>query len=62
MSKRDFNKCIKICRKEAKEATSWLLGLKVANDSPDPEFDLLRNEAQEFIYIFTSILSKTDKK
>ena len=53
MSKKDFNKCIKVCRKEAKEARNWLLGLKVAINSSDPEFDFLRNEAKEFIYIFT---------
>lgn len=61
MSKKDFNKCIKICRKEAKEVRVWLLGLKVAIDSSDSGFDYLRNEAKELIYIFTSILSKTDK-
>jgi four helix bundle protein len=29
MSKRDFVKCIKICRKEAKESKVWLKGLKL---------------------------------
>ena len=62
MSKKDFNKSIKICRKEAKESRNWFLGLKVALNSSDSEFDFLRNEAKEFIYIFTSILTKTDKK
>jgi four helix bundle protein len=61
MSKKDFVKCIKICRKEAKEAISWILGLKVAVNSSDSEFDYLKGEAKELIYIFTSILSKTDK-
>lgn len=61
MSRIDFVKSIKICRKEAKESRVWLNGLKVAVDFEDPEFDHLIQEATEFIYIFTSILKKTDK-
>jgi len=61
MSKKDFNKSIKICRKEAKESQNWFLGLKIAINSTDKEFDYLINEAKEFIYIFSSILSKTDR-
>jgi len=57
MSKKDFCKSIKICRKEAKESRVWLNGLKEVVD-----FDFLMQEATEFIYIFTSILSKTDVK
>lgn len=62
MSKRDFVKSVKILRKEAKESIVWLKGLKVAVDFEDPEFDLLTQEAKEIIYIFTSILQKTDSK
>lgn len=62
MSRKDFVKSIKICRKEAKESKVWIRGLKEAVDFEDPEFDLLIQEASEFIYIFTSILKKTDKK
>ncbi len=62
MSRKDFVKSIKICRKEAKESRVWLKGLKIAVDFKDPEFDALIQEATEFIYIFTSILKKTDKK
>jgi len=62
MSKKDFNKSIKIIRKEAKESQVWIRGLKEAVNFKDPEFDKLIQEAIEFICIFTSILKKTDKK
>lgn len=62
MSKKDFAKSIKIARKEAKESRIWLRGLKIAVDFKDSEFDALIQEATEFIYIFTSILKKTDEK
>ena len=62
MSKKDFVKSVKICRKEAKESKVWLNGLKIAVDGVDPEFDSLTQEASEMVYIFTSILKKTDIK
>jgi len=62
MSKKDFNKCIKICRKEAKESRVWFSGLQTATNTEEEEFNFLENEAQELIYIFTSILSKTDRR
>jgi len=62
MSKKDFVKSIKICRKESKESRVWFRGLKMAICFKDPEFDALIQEATEFIYIFTSILTKTDKR
>ncbi len=62
MSKKDFIKSTKICRKEAKESKVWLKGLKIAVNSSDPEFDLLIQEANELTYILTSILTKTDTK
>lgn len=62
MSKKDFNKSIKIVRKEAKESRVWLHGLKIIVDFEDKEFDSLIQESTEFIYIFTSILKKTDLK
>lgn len=62
MSRKDFVRGLKIARKEAKECTIWLHGLKVAEASGNPEFDNLIQEAKEFVYIFTSILEKTDKK
>ena len=62
MSKKDFVKCLKICRKEAKETKVWLRGLKVAANSFDSEFDFLIQESNEIIYILTSIISKNDTK
>lgn len=62
MSKKDFVKSFKICRKESKESRIWLRGLKNAVDFDDSEFDDLTQEATEFIYILTSILKKTNEK
>ena len=62
MSKKDFVKCLKICRKEAKETKVWLRGLKVAINLFISEFDLLIQESNEIIYILTSIISKNDTK
>lgn len=62
MSKKDFIKCLKISRKEAKETLVWLKGLKVISDTTPSKFDELIQECKEFIYIFTSILSKVDRK
>lgn len=60
MSKKDFIKSIKIVRKEAKESLVWIKGLKIISGLENPEFDSLVQEAKEIIYIFTSILKKTD--
>ncbi|MBM3208805.1 four helix bundle protein [Candidatus Shapirobacteria bacterium] len=60
-SKRDFLHKIKIARKEAKESKLWLKGLQVATNSADPEFALLIQEAQEFVFIFSSIINKAKK-
>jgi len=62
MSRKDFARGLKIARKEAKECTIWLHGLKVASETDNPEYDDLIQEANEFVYIFTSILEKADKK
>lgn len=61
LSKKDFVKSVKICRKEAKESKVWLKGLKIAVGFTDPEFESLTKEATELIYIFTSILQKADR-
>lgn len=60
MSKKDFVKCLKISRKEAKESKIWLKGLRTATSSSNPEFGLLIQESNEIIYILTSIISKND--
>lgn len=61
MSKKDFVKCLKVCRKEAKESKVWLKGLKIATNSNNPDFENLIQESNEIIYILTSIISKNDK-
>ena len=61
MSKKDFIKSLKICRKEAKESRVWLKGLLTAVSIEEHEFNALIQEATEFTYIFTSIITKADK-
>ncbi len=58
MSKKDFIKCLKISRKEARESLIWLEGLaEISNDS-DKEIPAVVQEAKEISYILTSIISK----
>jgi four helix bundle protein len=61
-SKKDFLHKIKIARKEAKESKLWLRGLQVATTSSDPEFESLIQEAQELVFIFSSIINKTKEQ
>jgi len=60
MSKKDFVKSLKISRKELREYTIWIAGLKEAVDFTDPEFDALLQESKELTYIITSIIIKAD--
>lgn len=60
-SKKDFAHKVKISRKEAKECQLWLHGLKRSVSSLEGECDILIAEAKEFVYIFTSIISKVNK-
>lgn len=60
MSKKDFVKCLKIARKESREFLIWIDGLEEASSHRNEEFENLRQEAKEFSYIFTSIISKND--
>jgi four helix bundle protein len=58
---RDFKMKIKTCRRESKETGYWLRlvitdGSKVA----EQERTYLRQEAKEFIYIFSAILKKRE--
>lgn len=62
-SGRDFVHKIKICIKEAKETKYWLIllsSIKV-NSSYFNNLDRLSNESEEFIRIFSSIISKFRK-
>ncbi len=61
MSKKDFVKCLKISRKEAKETTLWLSGLRESDPSCSEKADRLCGEANELAYILTSIIIKNDK-
>jgi len=60
MSKKDFVKCLKTSRKELREFSIWIAGLKEAVDFTDPEFESLLQESKELVYILTSIIKKTD--
>lgn len=49
---------IKICRKESKESSYWLrLIITDGSDAMENERKALRQEAKEFILIFTAILN-----
>ncbi|MBU1130626.1 four helix bundle protein [Patescibacteria group bacterium] len=58
LGKKDFVYRLKISRKEAKETIYWLNLLNSNNQPFGPEMNSLIKEAKEFIYIFTSIISK----
>ncbi len=50
---------IKTCRREAKEAAYWLkLVITDCSISAEEERGALRQEAREFVLIFTAILKK----
>ena len=58
---KDFKMKIKTCRRESKESAYWLR-LVITNGSPEQENErnYLRQEAKEFILIFTAILKKRE--
>ena len=58
---KDFKMKIKTCRRESKESSYWLR-LVITNGSKDLEDErsYLRQEAKEFVLIFTAILKKRD--
>lgn len=56
---KDFKMKIKICRKESKESAYWLrLVITDNTEGMENERKALRQEAKEFIFIFTAILKK----
>lgn len=56
---KDFNMKIKTCRREAKESAYWLrLTIVGDNTGMEHERQRLRQEAKEFVLIFTAILKK----
>jgi len=58
---KDFKMKIKTCRREAKESAYWLR-LVITNGPTEQENERLslRQEAKEFILIFTAILKKRE--
>jgi four helix bundle protein len=58
---KDFNMKIKTCRRESKESSYWLrLVITDGSEEMEKERNALRQEAKEFILIFTSILKKRE--
>jgi four helix bundle protein len=56
---KDFKMKIKTCRRESKESAYWLrLVITDNSESMENERSELRQEAKEFVLIFTSILKK----
>lgn len=62
-SSKDFVHKIKISKKEAKESKYWLRLLQTpkGNEAFRQELELLRGEANEYVLIFSSIVSKFKK-
>ena len=60
MSKKDFVKCLKIARKEARESIIWLEGMDELSDGADKQIPEITQEVKEVSYILTSIISKTE--
>ena len=56
---KDFKMKIKTCRRESKESSYWLrLVITNGSNEMDDERKYLRQEAKEFVLIFTAILKK----
>jgi four helix bundle protein len=60
MSKKDFVKCLKISRKEARESLIWLEGLDELSNGADKQLPIIIQEVKEISYILTSIISKAE--
>lgn len=63
-SRRDFTHRLKICRKETKESSHWLVLTKNSNEELieiQEESESLIKEAQELIRIFTSSILTAEK-
>lgn len=58
---KDFKMKIKTCRRESKESAYWLrLVITDGSSEQENERTYLRQEAKEFILIFTAILKKRE--
>ncbi len=60
-SKKDFRNKIYICKKEAKETKYWLKLLTKVEINRKNEINKFYKEAQEFILIFSKIVSTINK-
>jgi four helix bundle protein len=59
VSKKDFENKIGICRKESKESMHWLRMLAKANQNRKEDCRNFYKEAQEFVWIFSSIINNS---
>ena len=56
---KDFKMKVKTCRRESKESAYWLrLVITDGSETMENERKALRQEAKEFVLIFTAILNK----
>lgn len=62
VSKKDFENKVGIARKEAKETMHWLRMIAKANPNKKDECRKLYKEAQELVWIFSSIINNSKKK
>jgi four helix bundle protein len=62
VSKKDFENKVGISRKESKETMHWLRMLAHANPNKKEECRKLYKEAQELVWIFSSIINNSRKK
>jgi len=63
-SRKDFTYRLKICRKESKESIHWLYLIKSSNKNfseIQAQTEYLSGEAHEFIKIFSSSISTSEK-
>jgi four helix bundle protein len=61
LSKKDFGMRIKICRIEAKESRFWFRLIDVRNEPMlETEKQILINESEELMKIFSAIMRKTE--
>ena len=61
-SKKDFRHKIAICKKESKETKYWLRMLSTKCPAYMEKCNMLMNEAQEFLLIFSKIMRSCDNK
>jgi four helix bundle protein len=63
MSKRDAIRILKICRRESKECRFWLNLINTGNQlTLETQRRNLASEAEQFLFIFSSIISKLTSK